>query len=712
MAFPVTKKQKTIVKFGDVEGEFRGSNKEKLMNPPIEIEDNYFWIRDDTRTSNEVLELINTENKYTDTIIEPYKEIKESLYNEIKSYIRETYDTYKYSNGPNSNYKYFNRYIEGKDYNIHCRVNINSGEEEILLDTNELAKGRKQCDVTSYDISPDDTIMTYGVDYDGSEKYEFIIYNIKLREIIDHDIPKLAYCSYFWANNNLLYYLVGDERNRLCELWLYDLHNKNNTLIYKELNEEYNLDAGLTSDKKFVIITIGNYDSNYSMYIDINENPLIYKLIKTYECGVKYYVDHHLGTFYILTNKDATNWKIVKSNMETNSEWEQFIPYNENIYINNMTIFKNYFVFSTKINGNIYINVYSFIDGTIKQISHLNNINFAFNDYISYNHEAVCSPNVYTIGIGINNLYDTNILNISFTSPIVPSQLIDYNMETLENTCVYQQVVPNYDQTLYASERLWVPQKGTKLGIPVSIIYKKDKLVKDGTMPLYLYGYGSYGHTVNTTFSYKILPLLDRGYIYAIAHVRGGSFLGYDWYLQGKMKTKMNTFDDFISCAEFMINNKYTSIKNIVIEGRSAGGLLVGASVTMRPDLFKTVIPGVPFIDVLNTMSDSKIPLTVEEWTQWGNPNEKEDYEYMKKYCPYTNIKKSEYPNMYLTGGLHDPRVPYWEPLKFLSKIRENKTDNNVQVIRMETEQGHFGGSSRYKFIEELSELYTFVFTR
>jgi oligopeptidase B len=235
---------------------------------------------------------------------------------------------------------------------------------------------------------------------------------------------------------------------------------------------------------------------------------------------------------------------------------------------------------------------------------------------------------------------------------------------------------------------------------------------KDGSMPLFLYGYGSYGHTVNPIFSSNILPLLDRGYIYAIAHVKGGSFLGYNWYLQGKMYNKMNTFTDFITCAEYMINSKYTSIKNIVIEGRSAGGLLVGAAVTMKPELFKTVLPGVPFIDVLNTMSDSTIPLTVEEWTQWGNPNEKEGFEYIKKYCPYTNIKSTEYPNMYLTGGLHDPRVPYWEPLKFLAKIREYKTDNNIQVIRMETEQGHFGGSSRYKFIEELAEKYAFVFTR
>jgi oligopeptidase B len=710
MAYPITKKQKTLVKFGNVEGEFRGSNKDKLMNPPIEVEDNYFWLRDDKRTNIEVLDHINTENKYTDFIIEPHNELKKSLYKEIKSYIRETYDGYKYKKESLSNYKYFSRYIEGKDYNLYCRINTNTNNEEILLDVNELAIGKNQCDVTSFSTSPNDKYMTYGVDFDGSEKYDFIFYDIENKQQIDHLIPKLAYCSYFWATDNLLYYLVGDEKNRLCELWLYNILNKTNILVYKELNEELDLNASMTDDEKYVMITIGDYDSNYSMYIDINEDPLKYKLVKTYEKNVKYYVEHHLGTFYILTNKDATNWKLMKTNMETDSEWETFIPYNPSIYINNISLFKNYLIFQSKINGNLYVNIYSFLNGTITMLSHLNNRVFNFIDYINFDHKNYMSNDVYTIKLGVNCIHDTNILNISFTSLTSPTKLIDYNMATLENVVVYEQIVPNYNETLYECKRLWVQQENIK--IPVSIVYRKDKFKQDGSMPLYLYGYGSYGHTVDTTFSYKILPLLDRGYLYAIAHVRGGSFLGYDWYLQGKMNTKMNTFKDFIRCAEYMIEENYTQVKNIVTEGRSAGGLLIGATVTMRPELFKTVIPGVPFIDVLNTMSDSKIPLTVEEWTQWGNPNEKDDYEYMKQYCPYTNIKENEYPNMYLSGGLHDPRVPYWEPLKFLSKIREYKTDNNAQVVRMETEQGHFGGSSRYKFIDELSEMYTFVFTR
>jgi oligopeptidase B len=704
-SYPVTNKIPYISKFGNVEGEFRGSDKDKLMNPPIEIVDNYNWIRDDTRKNKEVLEHIDNENLYTDSIIDPHKEFKKNIYQEIKSYVRESYDTYNYLKSGNSQYKYFSRFIEGKDYNQECRINTETGKVDILLDINELAVNKNQCDVTSFQVSPDHKYISYGVDYDGSEKYDLVIKDIENNKELNNNIPKLAYCSFFWMSPSEIYYLIGDEKNRLYQVWLYDLETEINKLVYLEDNEEFDLSINFSEDYNYIFISSGNYDSNFCMYIDFKVNPLKYHIFEPLKEGVKYNLYHHQGIFYILTNKDdSTNWKIMKCNVN-NKEWSDFIPYNLNVYISEIQLFKNNLVFESKINGNIYLNIYDFITDKIKVISYLEDNTYSLDEYIN-NKTTNITSHVYTLGLGYNYLYDTNILNVRFTSLTSPSKLIDYNMNTLENKVVYEQVVPNYDESLYECKRLWVPHEG----IPISIVYKKDKFIQDGTMPLYLYGYGSYGRTVDPNFSYKILPLLDRGYIYAIAHVRGGSFLGYDWYLQGKMFNKMNTFNDFIMCAEYMIEEKYTSKKNIVTEGRSAGGLLIGATVTMRPDLFKTVIPGVPFIDVINTMSDSKIPLTIEEWTQWGNPNEEKDYEYMKQYCPYTNIKKCDYPNMYLTCGLHDPRVPYWEPLKFLAKIREYKTDSNIQVIRVETEQGHFGGSSRYKFIDELSELYTFIF--
>ena len=704
------KKIEYIQKFGAVKNEFRGSNTDKLMNPPIEVTDNYHWIRDDERKNQDVLDLINNENKYSDDILKNHQDLKKSIYQEIKSYIKEEYDSYAFLQGDPSPYKYFTRFLEGKDYHLECRLNVETDEIKVLLDINKLAEGKSQCDVSTFEVSPNHKYISYGVDYDGSEKYDFNIMDIETNTFLVHNIPKLMYCSYFWASSTKIYYSLADDRNRMNQICMYDLETNTNTIIITEPNEEHSLSAEISNDKKFIFITIGDYETKYSYVIDFVNDPINYKLFSPLVKGEKYYLNHHQDYFYILTNRDnSTNWKIMRVK-DIDTPWEEFIPYNKHIYISDLQVFVNYLVYKTKINGNIFLNVYDFKEDVIEVISHLDNKVYTKKEYCELNHELLKSYHVYTIDFGINNIYETDTLNITFTSLTEPNKLIDYNMNTLEHETVYIKNVPNYDESLYECKRLWIPSESVH--IPVSIMYRKDKFVQDGTMPLFLYGYGSYGYTIDTNFNYKILPLVDRGYIYAIAHVRGGAFLGYDWYLQGKMYNKLNTFNDFTKCAEYFISESYTSIKNIVIEGRSAGGLLVGASVTMKPELFKTVILGVPFIDVLNTMSDSTIPLTIEEWTQWGNPNEEKDYLYMKKYCPYTNIKKTDYPNMYLSGGLHDPRVPYWEPLKFLAKIREYKTDTNTQIIRMETSQGHFGGSSRYKFIDELAEKYVFIFTR
>ena len=409
---------------------------------------------------------------------------------------------------------------------------------------------------------------------------------------------------------------------------------------------------------------------------------------------------------------NATNWKIMKYDSLSSLSWSnltEFIPSNPIVYIKDFCPYETFFTFETTINGNTYLHIIDPERTTVKSITHVENKIMTWNEYISVDFSQITSENVYTISSGINFIYSTETFNIIYSSMTSPTTLFDYDIDTLENKKVYTQIVPNYDESLYDSKRIWIKQEGTRLGIPVSLVYRKDLYKEDGSNPVYLYGYGSYGITITPDFDYEILPLLDRGFVYAIAHIRGGSFLGYDWYMQGKMEHKMNTFNDFIKCAQYFKNKNENS--KIIIEGRSAGGLLVGACTVLQPDLFWMAIPGVPFVDVLNTMSDSTIPLTIEEWTQWGNPNEKESFDYMNKYCPYTNIKNTSYPHMYCTAGLHDPRVPYWEILKLLSKIREYKTDKNIQVIRIETQQGHFGGSSRYKSIDQLSEKYAFIFS-
>lgn len=718
---PLAEKIHSKRKFGFVDGELRGQDITKLINPPIEIDDLYHWIRDDTRTNPKVLEHLNAENNYTNSVLQPHNDLKNALYNEIKSYIRENYDTYASKHNLNANWLYFRRFYEGLAYHSHWRKIVlpdGSFKEEELLNINLLAKDKKQCDVTSFDISPNHNYMSYGVDYDGSERYEFVLVNLETHQQIPTPIPKLAYCSYFWANDTMIYYLVGDESNRIYQLWLWDMTLNANTLIFEELNPEYDISCGLSRDENYVIISSGNYDSNWCKYIEWKINPFEIKDFLPMVPNVKYSIESHHNYWLIHTNYNAVNWQITKIHKNSNnilwSNLEQFILPNDVVNVSGFEVFENYIVFKTKINGGTYLNITNLDRIWVKVLTHLENKVYTWNDYISLDFANIKTSLVYNISIGSNPIYTEPKLNIMFSSMISPTKLFDYNVETLENTLVYEQIVPNYNQDIYESKRLWVACDGTRLGIPVSIVYRKDLVSFNGFQksPLYLYGYGSYGMTINPDFNHKILPLLDRGYIYAIMHVRGGGFLGYDWYEDGRMYKKINTFLDVIKCTEYFKSSNYVDSNKIVIEGRSAGGLLVGASITMRPDLFWIGIPGVPFVDVLNTMSDSSIPLTKEEWTQWGNPNETDGYSYIKQYCPYTNVRNTSYPHMYCTAGLHDPRVPYWEIIKLVAKIREHKTDANYQVLRIETTQGHFGGSSRYKSIEELAEKYAFIFTR
>tara|TARA_B100001063_G_scaffold165182_1_gene154092 strand:- start:48 stop:2210 length:2163 start_codon:yes stop_codon:yes gene_type:complete len=714
--FPTIKKSPHVTKFGKVKNELRGYCDEKLLDPPIKMTDNYYWFRDDSRENETVVDLIHKENQYADIIMKSNQSLKNDLYKEIKSYIRETYDSYKYKYDTDYHYLYFKRFVEGNDYPIYIREK--NGSEKVLVDVNLLSNKTDECDVTSFSVSPNHRYISYGINFNGSDLYNLIIKDtLKNDAIVYTTIPKLAYCSYEWGSNHLLYYLQGDETNRLYQLWLYNLHDNTNCKLFEETNTEYDLDLVLSNDEKYIFLTSGNYDENYIQYIDIYTNQR--KLVKITDPinNFKYHIDSHREYFYIKTNKDnSTNWKLMRTQkQDVNVEkWEEFIPHNEYVYITGFDLFQDYIVFTTNVNGNGYINITTPLREKVKVITHVENTTMDYESYICQDFAHFQSDQVYVLELGLNYIYNSKILNIMYDTMTSPVKYFDYHMDTLECTQVYEKIVPNYDETLYECKRLWVPQEGTRLGIPVSIVYKKDKYKQDNSNPLYLYGYGAYGSTVDPDFDYELLPLLNAGFVYAIAHVRGGSFLGYDWYLNGKMQHKMNTFTDFIRCAEYL-SDKISGIcdpSKIVIEGRSAGGLLIGAVTTMRPDLFWISIPGVPFVDVLNTMSDSTIPLTTEEWTQWGNPNETDGCRILQQYCPYKNVKTNKYPHMYCTAGLHDTRVPYWEIMKLIAKIREYKTDSNIQIIRIETKQGHFGGSSRYKSIEELSEKYAFVLSR
>ena len=700
----------------DIGSNLKSEFDESKYMDTIESKDNYFWLRDDSRTNPDVLNFLNSENDLVDKLMEPTKELQAKLYNEIKSYVKESYDSLPIPSGNkgwNSDYYYWVRTEEGKSYPIHMRTKQSDQSIETLLDENLLAKGHNTFDITGFEITNDHKYMSYGLDLDGSEDYDLKIIDIETKTEIVHTIPlnltkKLSYCDYFWYEENssyYIYYILHNETRKSYKLMRYDLQNLTHLEIFCDPNQLFEVSAGTSDDNRYIMIS-SNSGSTHNVYMFENNKPSELKNITPIRTDHKYSVEIHNSTVFIITNKDgATNFKIMRCDLsDTNeSKWQEYSlcdEYlgNKDINIRGIKVLKDYLLILYKTNGNSHIKVVP-----------------VENNYDLSNSYEIEVPNVESINLVGLDIYDTNEIIITYQDLKRPSTMTKYILEKdkqkIKQTILRTREVPNYNQSLYETKRLYADSHDGKK-VPISIIYRKDNFKADGSNPLYLYGYGSYGITVDPTFKSSILPLLDRGFIYAIAHVRGGSFLGTEWYEDGKMLKKMNTFKDFISCAEHLIDKSYTSTGNIVIEGRSAGGLLVGAALTMRPDLFKTVIAGVPFVDVLNTMCDPTIPLTTPEWEEWGNPNEKIYYDYMRQYSPYDNIKNTSYPNILALGGLNDPRVQYWEPAKFIAKLREYDQDpkSGIKILKTEMEQGHFGNTDRYKYIKETAFNYAFVF--
>ena len=692
MQHPIASKKPYTVKFGNISLD-RGEN---LLSPPREIIDNYYWMRDDKRKNIDVLDHLNKENKYTEHIMEDTKDQQENLFNEIKSHIKEDYNSYPIPHGDdgwNSEYYYFIKTIKDKSYPIHCRINKETGNEEILLDENILSDGKESFDLCNFKITNDHKFMSYGVDESGNEEYELKIIEISSKKEKQHNIPKLTYCNYFWQEN-IIYYTKGNKTNRMYQVWKYDTETKGSTKIYQNDNELVEVSIKISNDKKYYIISADSYNTS-DVYYFTAYDPTIKQFTKKVE-GLQYSVDYHENSFIIITNKDkCTNFKIMECNPNDTSmeKWQEFLEYDHSKFITGLDELEKYLLVTYKEKGDNYIRIIPFND----------------NQYdLKNSHVLDITDDLKSISLISLDIYDTDEIIYSHNSLNTPPTLYKYNLIDKQTDLLREKEVPFFSKDLYETKRIFI--KGhDEVKIPISLVYRKEMFKKDGTNPLYLYGYGSYGHTVNPDFNSMILPLLDRGFVYAIGHVRGGSFLGYEWYENGKMGKKINTFLDFISCAEYLIENKYTYKKGITIEGRSAGGLLVGACTVMRPDLFKTVVAGVPFVDVMITMSDPSIPLTTQEWEQWGNPNKEEHFNKISKYCPYTNIKKAVYPNILALGGLHDPRVAYWEPSKFIAKLREYDEGNNLSLLKIEMNEGHFGGMDRYKYWKETAYQYAFV---
>ncbi len=657
--------------------------------------DNYYWMNDFFKKgpdSTKVVDYLKAENKYFDTMMSGTKILQDSLYSEMKARIKEKDESVPvFKNG----YFYYSRVVEGKDYFVYCRKKGTlEAAEEVLLDVNAMAEGHNYFSATGFDVSMDNKLMAYGIDMVGRRQYVINVKNLETGEIYNDKIPNTE-GDPVWANDNLNFFYTS--KNTVTLLSEKIKRHKLGTdagvdkTVYTEADESNYIGVGKTKSDKFILITSQATLSSEVRWIDANKPEGSFTVFQPRMKEVLYSVDHAVDKFFIRTNLAAKNFKIMTSaeNKTDTTAWKELIAHNDKILIQGFDLFKNYLAISERKDGLTQIHILNTKDNS----SH----------YLPFD-EAAYSANLSYIPD-----YNTDVMRYNYTSLTTPNSVYDYNMSSKTKKLMKQQeVVGTFNPKDYETERVIATAKdGTK--VPISIVYKKG-FKKDGKAPLLLYGYGSYGASMEASFSSTRLSLLDRGFAFAIAHIRGGQEMGRYWYEDGKMFKKINSFTDFIDCAEFLLANKYTSKEHLYANGGSAGGLLMGAIVNMRPELWHGVIAAVPFVDVLTTMSDPSIPLTTNEYDEWGNPANKESYMYMKSYSPYDQVEKKAYPNMLVTTGLHDSQVQYFEPAKWVAKLREMKTDNNKLLLYTNMEAGHGGASGRFKALKDRAREYAFLF--
>lgn len=653
--------------------------------------DNYFWLNE--RENPEVVKYLEAENDYNEKMTAHTKQFQVDLFEEMKSRIKEDDASVPYKlNG----YWYYVRFEVGKGYPIYARKKETlEAEEEILFDCNQMAEGHAYFKLSGLSVSPNNKLVSFGVDTVSRRKYTIQIKNLETGEILPTKIETTTGGS-TWANDNkTLFYTRKDEETlRSDKIYQHILGEDpaNDILVYQEEDETFNAYVYKSKSKKYIIIGSSSTMSDEYRILDADQPRGDFKLFQERVRGVEYGFSHFEDHFYIITNKDeAQNFKLMKTevNKTTSEYWEEVIPHREDVLLEDMDIFKNYLVLSERYNGLNRIRIMSWDNQE--------------DYYLPFDNET------YTAYTGTNPDFDTNILRYGYNSLTTPASVIDFDMKTKESEVKKEQEVqdPNFNKENYLSERIWATaEDGIK--IPMSVVYKKG-IQRDGSNPVLQYAYGSYGHTTDPSFSTSRLSLLDRGFIFVIAHIRGGEYLGRNWYEDGKMLTKRNTFTDFIDCSKYLIEQKYTSAKHLYAMGGSAGGMLMGGILNMAPQFYNGVIAAVPFVDVVTTMLDDSIPLTTGEYDEWGNPNDKEYYNYMKSYSPYDNVVAQDYPNILVTTGFHDSQVQYWEPAKWVAKLRELKTDENKLLFHTNMDAGHGGASGRFEALKEVAEDYAFI---
>jgi len=653
--------------------------------------DEYYWLND--RENEEVIDYLERENDYFDKMTVHTNTFKTDLFEEMKGRIKEDDASVPYKlNG----YYYVTRFETGKDYPIYTRKKGTlDAEEEILFDVNEMAEGHSYYNLGGLNVSPDNKLISFGVDTVSRRKYTIYIKNLETGKITDKPIA-LTTGGSTWANDNkTLFFTRKDEQTlRSNQIFRHTLGEdpSDDALIFTEEDETFGTYVYKTKSKKFLVI--GSYSTLTSEFrvLDANIPNGDFKVFQERTRGLEYSISHFENDFYVLTNKDgATNFKLMKTpDDKTGQEnWVDMIVHRENVMLEDIDIFKDYLVISERNNGLNLIRIMRW-DNTADY-------------YLPFDNET------YTAYSTQNPEFDTNILRYGYMSLTTPSSVLDFNMETKDKKVLKETEIlgGKFDKNNYESKRVWAPAADGTM-IPISMVYRKGMKI-DGTNPVLQYAYGSYGSTIDPYFSTTRLSLLDRGFIYAIAHVRGGEYLGRQWYENGKLLKKKNTFTDFIDVSKFLIAEKYTSADHLYASGGSAGGLLMGAVVNMAPELYNGVVAAVPFVDVVTTMLDDSIPLTTGEYDEWGNPNDADYYAYMKSYSPYDNVGKKSYPNMLVTTGLHDSQVQYWEPAKWVARLRELKTDDHILLLHTNMEAGHGGASGRFEALKEVARDYAFL---
>jgi oligopeptidase B len=651
--------------------------------------DNYFWMKD--REHPEVINYLNAENQYCDSKMAHTKKFQDDLFEEMKARIKEDDSSvpYKYNS-----YWYITKFEKGKDYPIYTRKKDSlDNPEELLFDCNEMAEGESYFKLAGISISPDNKLVSYGIDTIGRRNYTIHIKNLETHEVASDRIENTTGSS-SWANDNkTLFYTKKDEVTlRAYQIYKHKLGEVEDELVFEEVDETFGVAVYKSKSRRFIIIACYSTLTNEYHITEADKPDSKFEVFQPRIRGLEYSISHYDTHFYILTNKDkATNFKLMKTkvNNHTIEHWEEVLPHRADVLLESIDIFKDYLVVSERTHGLNEIRIMRW-DGSEDY-------------YLPFDNET------YTAYTGTNVDFDTDVLRYGYNSMTTPSSVIEFNMTTKTKTILKEQEVlgGNFNKDNYTSERIWaIAEDGTK--IPMSVVYRKG-IKKDGTNPLLQYAYGSYGSTMDPYFSTVRLSLLDRGFIYVIAHIRGGEYLGREWYENGKLLHKKNTFSDFISCSLHLIKERYTSSKHLYAMGGSAGGLLMGVITNEAPELYNGIIAAVPFVDVVTTMLDDSIPLTTGEYDEWGNPNDKLYYNYMKSYSPYDNVKAQEYPNMLITTGLHDSQVQYWEPAKWVAKIRDVKTDSNRLYLKTNMEAGHGGASGRFESLKEDAEEFAFL---